>query len=243
MAEAVGQVWAMAARRAELGIKMDNALLVHAVKLRAIDHRRQLPRGGQPRRDVLHLANFIDGKVVVHRLDGLLDEDGDYTADGDTALQSAWLAATAADPAETLASAVDLRDWVDGLAYEDRELLAARFAGKTLSEIATATDTSRASSPGCGSSGATSQSTPASRPRAAVAAARASGDRTRTHQPRDVAISVAALPLFTMFRRRLREREVAMRLWRRVPLPLLVEIALAVLTVIASQAKRRRPGR
>jgi hypothetical protein len=46
-----------------------------------------------------------------------------------------------------------------------------------------------------------------------------------------------------MFRRRLREREVAMRLWRRVPLPLLVEIALAVLTVIASQAKRRRPGR
>ncbi len=56
-------------------------------------------------------------------------------------------------------------------------------------------------------------------------------------------LSVAALPLFTMFRRRLREREVAMRLWRRVPLPLLVEIALAVLTVIASQAKRRRTGR
>jgi DNA-directed RNA polymerase specialized sigma24 family protein len=142
MAEAVGQVWAMAARKAELGIRLDTALLVHAVKLRAIDHRRQLPRGGQPRRDVLHLANFIDGKVVVHRLDGLLDEDGDYTGDGDTALQSAWLAATAADPAETLASAVDLRDWVDGLAYEDRELLAARFAGKTLSEIATATDKS-----------------------------------------------------------------------------------------------------
>jgi hypothetical protein len=46
-----------------------------------------------------------------------------------------------------------------------------------------------------------------------------------------------------MFRRRLQEREVAMRLWRRVPLPLLVEIALAVLRVIASQAKRRRPGR
>jgi hypothetical protein len=56
-------------------------------------------------------------------------------------------------------------------------------------------------------------------------------------------LSVAALPLLTTFRRRLREREVAMRLWRRVPLPFLVEIALAVLTVIASQAKRRRPGR
>ena len=55
MAEAIGQVWAMSARKAELGIKLDNALLVHAVKLRAIDHRRQLPRGGQPRRDDLPL--------------------------------------------------------------------------------------------------------------------------------------------------------------------------------------------
>jgi hypothetical protein len=142
MAEAVGQVWAMAARKAELGIRLDTALLVHAVKLRAIDHRRQLPRGGQPRRDALHFANYVDGKVVVHRLDGLLDEDGDYTGDGDTVLQSVWLAATAADPADTLASAVDLRDWVGGLADEDRELLAARFAGKTLNEIATATDKS-----------------------------------------------------------------------------------------------------
>ena len=142
LAEAVGQVWAMAARKAEMGIKMDNALLVHAVKLRAIDHRRQLPRGGQPRRDALHFANFIEGKVVVHRLDGLLDEDGDYTGEGDTALQSAWLAATSADPGDTLASAMDLRDWVATLMAEDRELLGARFAGRTLGEIATATDKS-----------------------------------------------------------------------------------------------------
>ena len=142
MAEAIGQVWAMSARKAELGIKMDNALLVHAVKLRAIDHRRQLPRGGQPRRDVLHFANFIDGKVVVHRLDGLLDEDGDYTGEGDTELQSAWLAATSADPADTLASAVDLHDWVGNLPAADRMLLNARFAGNTLAEIAASTDTS-----------------------------------------------------------------------------------------------------
>lgn len=138
LAEAVGQTWAMAARKAALGIKMDNALLVHAVKLRAIDHRRQLPRGGQPRRDVLHFANFIDGKVVVHRLDGLLDEDGDFTSEGDTELQSAWLAATSADPATALASAMDLHDWVAGLPPADRKLLEVRFAGNTLAEIAEA---------------------------------------------------------------------------------------------------------
>ncbi|MBI5068616.1 MAG: hypothetical protein HZB56_10280 [Deltaproteobacteria bacterium] len=139
MAEAIGQVWAMAARKAELGIKLDNALLVHAVKLRAIDHRRQLPRGGQPRRDALHFANFVDGKVVVHRLDGLLDDDGDFNGEGDTDLQSAWLAATSADPADTLASAVDLRDWVAALSARDRELVTTRFSGATLAEVAAAT--------------------------------------------------------------------------------------------------------
>jgi len=34
-----------------------------------------------------------------------------------------------------------------------------------------------------------------------------------------------------------------MKLWRAVRLPLLVEVALAVLTVIASQAKWQRPER
>lgn len=139
MAEAIGQVWAMAARKAELGIKMDNALLVHAVKLRAIDHRRQLARGGQPRRDALHLANFIDGKVVVHRLDGLVDDDGEFTREGDIALQSMWLSATTTDPADALASAVDLQDWIAELGREDLELVAARFVGATLGEIANAT--------------------------------------------------------------------------------------------------------
>jgi hypothetical protein len=34
-----------------------------------------------------------------------------------------------------------------------------------------------------------------------------------------------------------------MRWWRRIPLPILVEVALAVLTVVASQAKRKRGQR
>jgi hypothetical protein len=34
-----------------------------------------------------------------------------------------------------------------------------------------------------------------------------------------------------------------MKWWRTVRLPILVEVALAVLTVLASPPKRRRPGR
>jgi hypothetical protein len=34
-----------------------------------------------------------------------------------------------------------------------------------------------------------------------------------------------------------------MRWWRRIPLPILVEVALAVLTVVASQTKRKREQR
>ena len=34
-----------------------------------------------------------------------------------------------------------------------------------------------------------------------------------------------------------------MKWWRTVHLPILVEVALAVLTVLASQSNRRRPGR
>ena len=53
--------------------------------------------------------SVIDGKVVVHRLDGLLDEDGDYVRDGDTELQSAWLSATSADPAAARAFVTSVR--------------------------------------------------------------------------------------------------------------------------------------
>lgn len=142
MAEAIGQVWAMASRKAELGIRMDNALVVHAVKLRAIDHRRQLARGGQPRRDALHFSNYVDGRVEIHRIDGLLDEDGNFTRECDNVLQVAWLAATSLDPADQLASAIDIDAWLTSLDDEDRDLLAGRLAGFSLQELASRSDRS-----------------------------------------------------------------------------------------------------
>lgn len=78
----------------------------------------------------------------MHRLDGLLDEDGEYTGEVDAELQSSWLSATSADPAAALASALDLRDWMASLPEEDQKLIAARFTGYTLAEMASETNRS-----------------------------------------------------------------------------------------------------
>jgi hypothetical protein len=66
-------VWALALRKSEAGLQLDDALVVHAARLRAQDLRRLLPRGGQARRDVMHRSNRPDGKVEVLHLDGLMD--------------------------------------------------------------------------------------------------------------------------------------------------------------------------
>jgi Arc/MetJ family transcription regulator len=53
LAEGIGMVWEMALRKAEQGFRLDDALLVHAVRLRAIEIRREFVKGRQPRRDVM----------------------------------------------------------------------------------------------------------------------------------------------------------------------------------------------
>lgn len=139
LAEALGMVWALALRKAEAGIRLDDALIVHAVRLRAQDLRRQLPRGGQARRDVMHRANFIDGKVEVLHLDGHMDEDGDFANEEDRAVHLAISQRTSRDPAPFLDSAIDLTAWLAELEDEDRTIVAARYAGESLKEIGAAT--------------------------------------------------------------------------------------------------------
>ena len=60
---------------------LDDGILVHPCKERATDLGRRFVRdGAQPARDVLHPRNFTQGKVEVYRLDGMLDDDGDFVA-------------------------------------------------------------------------------------------------------------------------------------------------------------------
>jgi hypothetical protein len=139
LGEALGMVWALALRKSEAGIRLDDALVVHAVRLRAQDLRRQLPRGGQARRDVMHRSNYVDGKVEVLHLDGLVDEDGDFANEEDRAVHLAFSQRTSRDPAPFLDSAIDLGAWLAHLEDDDRTIVAARYAGDSLKEVATAT--------------------------------------------------------------------------------------------------------
>ena len=139
LAEGLAMVWALAARKAEQGVRLDDALVVHAVRLRAQDLRRQLPRGGQARRDVMHRSNYVDGRVEVLHLDGLLDDDGHFASEEDRAVHLALARCTSRDPTPFLDSAIDLGAWLEEQETDDRELLAARYSGDSLKEIATAT--------------------------------------------------------------------------------------------------------
>jgi DNA-directed RNA polymerase specialized sigma24 family protein len=136
LAEGIGMVWEMALRKAQQGVRLDDALLVHAVRLRAIEIRRQFVKGGQPRRDALHRANYSDGRTEVFHIEEFEDEDGAWPREGDVGLQVAWLSAVTHDPSHAILSALDLESWLDGLDVRDRSLLAGRYAGLGLEELA-----------------------------------------------------------------------------------------------------------
>jgi len=142
LAEGIAMSFEAALRKADQGVLMDDALVVHSARLRAIEIRRQFVKGGQPRRDALHRANYTDGRTTVLHLDGLVDYEDGWQGDGDVDLQVAWLAATSLDPADQLASAIDIDAWLTSLDVADRELLAGRLAGFSLQELAWRSDRS-----------------------------------------------------------------------------------------------------
>ena len=140
--EGICQTYELALRKAAKGEQMDDPLVVYAARLRALDIRRRFTKGGQPRRDVMCHANYVDNRVQVFHLDGIVDEDEGWQGDGDVGLQAAWSAATSMDPAEQLAATLDLDTWLSSLGDADRDLLAGRLAGNTLQELSWRTDAS-----------------------------------------------------------------------------------------------------
>jgi hypothetical protein len=138
LAEGIGMVWERALRKPQQGVRLDDALVVHAVRLRAIEIRREFVKGRQPRRDALHRANYADGRTEVFHIDGFEDDDGAWPREGDVGLQVAWLSALTQDPTHAILSALDLDKWLVGLDDADRNLLAGRLMGMSLHELATA---------------------------------------------------------------------------------------------------------
>lgn len=138
MQEALGLVFEIFEAKAKRGEKMDPALLVHAARLRAVDLSRHLARGTHSIKDPLEPRAFHTGRVELLHLDGLPDEDGDFTDEGDPALELGLLQHLSTDPEEKLNSALDLESWVASLGAKDVELLALRLMGNTIEETATA---------------------------------------------------------------------------------------------------------
>jgi hypothetical protein len=136
--EGLGQVWRTYQRNRELGKVLPDAVLAHSFRQRACDLGRQLVPGGRQGKDPLNPRLYHLGKVELVRLDGLVGEDGELEAEGDRDLALGLAEALTADPSAVIASALDLDRWMRDLADEDRVLLAMRFAGHTLQEIAEA---------------------------------------------------------------------------------------------------------
>lgn len=117
LAEAVGIVFEEYQRAARRGVVLDDALLVHACRLRAVDLGRHLARGGQRRRDVLDRRNRRDRRVEVLSLQEAAGE--------------LWR-----DPTAELIGSIDLEAWTRTLRPLERTLVAARYRGCSLREAA-----------------------------------------------------------------------------------------------------------
>jgi hypothetical protein len=119
LAEAVGLVFEEYQRAARRGVVLEDAVLVHACRLRAMDLGRQLVKGGQRRRDVLDRRNRRDGRVEILHVDDELE-------------------GLHHDPTPDLIGALDVMAWAASLRPSDRTMIAARLQGYSLREVAQA---------------------------------------------------------------------------------------------------------
>jgi len=127
--DAVCQTWQMYTRYAEKGKILDDALLVHACKLRAIDLSRRFvgSNGAHARnQDVLDKRPYRDGKIKVLRIDGFADEQ---SPDGDRQVQIGWAEAMSITPEREMNSALDLEAWVGDLPFKDQDLMKLKYLG------------------------------------------------------------------------------------------------------------------
>lgn len=142
LAEAVAMTFELYWRKARAGVLLDDALLVHHCRLRAIDLGRHFVKGGQRARDVMDPRNYTRGRVEILRLDGVADEDGELPGEEQGDLVIGLAEGLADDPSAKIISAIDLERWTGTLPDVDRAVLAARYQGCTLEETAEAMDSS-----------------------------------------------------------------------------------------------------
>ena len=118
--EGICLAWDQYRRRAEEGRFLDDALLVHICRLRAVDLNRSIVPASRRsrRRDVLDPRAFSDGKVEL----SVFDETGHAVLG-------------CPDPEPKLNGALDLEKWLATLPLKDRQIVAGRAEGMTLKQI------------------------------------------------------------------------------------------------------------
>jgi hypothetical protein len=137
--DAICQVWEMYERYAERGELLEDAILVHACRLRATDPSRYFVHceGYQRKRDVLDVRNFMEGNVEVLHFSDVADDVED------TPFSLGFAELDSQNPTRRIISAINLETWLEALAPRDRKLIELRAAGFDLDESATKLGMSR----------------------------------------------------------------------------------------------------
>ena len=136
--DALAQTWGMYCRYAmEKGTILEDAILVHSCRQRAIDlDRRFVGTLGASRtnQDVMDPRCYRDGHVRVYRLGGIHDDE--QADESDRAIELSLAECRAEDPEQKWNSAIDLEAWVGDQTFQDQGILSGKMAGKTTKEIA-----------------------------------------------------------------------------------------------------------
>jgi hypothetical protein len=117
--DALGLTWRLYREHAERGDVLEDALLVHACRRRAVDLQRHVVPFTDRKRDVLAGASRNPEIELV-----AFDES------------CGWAHPWATNPSVNLISALDLERWLKALGPDDRLLVQRRAAGQGLKEIA-----------------------------------------------------------------------------------------------------------
>jgi hypothetical protein len=133
--DSICQVWMMFRRYAKRGKVLPDAILVFSCRQRAVDLARHfVPADGTWRnQDVMDPRCFRDGKAELLRLDGVCD---DQNAEGDRTLEIGLADELCQSTERKMNSAMDLEQWVGGLAFRDQALMAGKMAGFETTRLA-----------------------------------------------------------------------------------------------------------
>ena len=135
MQEALSLTWEMYRDRiVNRGLVLDDGILVHACRQRAVDLDRSFVRAEGTRRleDAMDPRAYQRGRVEVLRLDAWVEDDSE---DESHPHQIGFSEELCTSPERKLNSAIDLDAWLDGLSARDYSLMEGRMAGYELERI------------------------------------------------------------------------------------------------------------